>query len=279
MAETSEVVIVGGGIVGCATAYYLARAGLKPTLIEKGSVGSCASGFSAGLLNPLHGSGIPGPLEDLALSSFQLHATLAAEVKEHTGIDHQFRPAPSIYLAFDDAQSREAREVLGLADRAEGFVSRWLDGAEVLSMEPRIAPGVVGGAYVEGTIQVDSYQYTLALLQAAEKHGATIRHGTVQGLRSSNGKGVSGGAGRRRDLLRQRRPVHGAMVGRGGGLARPPGACLAPEGPDTAPEASRVSAALPVHGARGRVRISQARRHHLDRHHRGACGIRRPAYD
>ena len=188
MTDTSEVVIVGGGIVGCATAYYLARAGLRPTLIEKGSVGSCASGFSAGLLNPLHGSGIPGPLEDLAMSSFQLHQTLAAEVKEHTGIDHQFRPVPSIYLAFDDAQSLEAREVLGLADRAEGFVSRWLDGAGVLSMESRIAPGVVGGAYVDGTIQVDSYQYTLALLQAAEKHGATIRHGNVQGLRSSSGK-------------------------------------------------------------------------------------------
>ena len=188
MADTSDVVIVGGGIVGCATAYYLAKAGLKPTLIEKGSVGSCASGFSAGLLNPLHGSGIPGPLEDLARTSFQLHKTLAPEVKDQTGIDHQFRPVPSIYLSFDDAQSREASGVLDLADKAEGFVSRWVDGAEVLSMEPRIAPGVVGGAYVEGTIQVDSYQYTLALLQAAKDHGAAIRHGTVQGLQSSNGK-------------------------------------------------------------------------------------------
>ena len=188
MADTSEVVIVGGGIVGCATAYLLAKAGLKPTLIEKGDVGNCASGFSAGLLNPLHGSGIPGPLEDLARASFRLHSTLAAEVKEQTGIDHQFRPVPSIYLSFDDAQAETARRVLGLADKAEGFVSRWVDGPEVLSIEPRIAPGVVGGAYVEGTVQVDSYQYTHALLQAARDQGADVRCGAVQGLRSSGGR-------------------------------------------------------------------------------------------
>ncbi len=188
MGHTSDVVIIGGGIVGCATAYLLAKAGLKPTLIEKGSVGNCASGFSAGLLNPLHGSGIPGPLEDLARHSFQLHTELAPEVKELTGIDHQFRPVPSIYLSFDDDQSNRARDVLDLAERAEGFESRWLDGAEVLSMEPRIAPGVAGGAYVEGTVQVDSYQYTQALLQAARDRGAVMRQGTVRGLRASNGR-------------------------------------------------------------------------------------------
>ena len=52
--------IVGGGVAGCAVAYYLARAGVKSTIVERESVGSQASGYSAGGLNPLEGAGYPG---------------------------------------------------------------------------------------------------------------------------------------------------------------------------------------------------------------------------
>lgn len=54
MADTADVVIVGGGVIGCAVAYDLARAGLKVTLLEKGTVGGEASSASAGLIVPLH---------------------------------------------------------------------------------------------------------------------------------------------------------------------------------------------------------------------------------
>ena len=44
------VVIVGGGVIGCAIAYYLAQAGVRVTILERGEVGGEASGASAGLL-------------------------------------------------------------------------------------------------------------------------------------------------------------------------------------------------------------------------------------
>ena len=66
MAETSDVVVVGGGAAGCAVAYYLALAGVKATIVEQEGVATQASGFSAGGLNPLQGTGIPGPLGPLA---------------------------------------------------------------------------------------------------------------------------------------------------------------------------------------------------------------------
>ena len=47
MAQSSEVVIVGGGVAGCATAYYLSLAGVKATIIEREGISSQASGFSA----------------------------------------------------------------------------------------------------------------------------------------------------------------------------------------------------------------------------------------
>ena len=57
--ENPDVVIVGGGIVGIATAYFLGRAGVRSTVVERDAVGSHASGFAFGGLSPLAGSGIP----------------------------------------------------------------------------------------------------------------------------------------------------------------------------------------------------------------------------
>ena len=86
MADSSEVVIVGGGAAGCSVAYYLALAGFKATIIEEAGLGTQASGFSAGGLNPLQGAGIPGPLGALAIESYGMHLALWDELKEETGL-------------------------------------------------------------------------------------------------------------------------------------------------------------------------------------------------
>ena len=64
--RSSDVVIVGGGIAGMTTAYYLAKFGVRSTVIERDAIGSHASGFAYGGLSPLSGFGIPGPLADIA---------------------------------------------------------------------------------------------------------------------------------------------------------------------------------------------------------------------
>ena len=191
MAEKTDVVVVGGGIVGCATAYFLASMGVKTTLIEKDALGSGASGFAAGLLNPLHGLGIPGPLEGLARESFRIYLQLAEEVAAESGIDPQLRSSPCIYLAFNESERKEGLEHLHLAERAEGFSARWLGFEELKSLEPKVSPQVIGGVCVEGTRQIDAYQYTQALAKAATAQGATISLATVRRLSRDNGR-VSG---------------------------------------------------------------------------------------
>lgn len=191
MAATAEVVIVGGGVVGCATAYYLARRGVRATVIEKETIGSCASGFAAGLLDPLTGQGTPGALESLSQVSFRMHLDLAQEIAAETGVDFHFRPLSCVWIALDEAELPEYRALFDLARRLEGFPARWLEGTEVLSLEPRLSPRVVGAVCVGGMRQVASYEYTRALAQAAEKYGASVRHGTVSGLKRS-GSRVSG---------------------------------------------------------------------------------------
>jgi glycine/D-amino acid oxidase-like deaminating enzyme len=63
------VVIIGDGAAGCATAYYLARAGVNAIVVEREGIAANASGYNAGGLNPLQGAGIPGPLASFALES------------------------------------------------------------------------------------------------------------------------------------------------------------------------------------------------------------------
>ena len=191
MPETAEVVIAGGGIVGCATAFFLAKEGVKVTLIEPDSIASCASGFAAGILNPLDGHGIPGPLEAFAQESFRMTAPLVEEVRGETGVDPKLRDISCLWVALREHEAEQFAGLYGLAQRLEGFPARWLDGREVLSLEPRVSPRVLEGMYLEGTTQIAAYEYTLGLAEAAEKKGATIRHGRVKGLKRANGR-VSG---------------------------------------------------------------------------------------
>ena len=81
-----DVVIIGAGVVGCATAYYLGKAGVKATIIERDAAGAHASGFALGGLSPLAGAGIPEPVGHISLESWRLHNELAATLPEESGV-------------------------------------------------------------------------------------------------------------------------------------------------------------------------------------------------
>ena len=182
MAETSEVVIVGGGAAGCAVAYYLGLAGVKATIVEREGVASQASGISVGGLNPLQGAGIPGPLGPLALESHRMHLDLWDTLKDETGIDCDGQIVSILKVAFGEEELSELKETEEIFNPVEGFEARWLDSKEVSDLEPRISSEVIRGLYTRGNAVVDSYKYTLALFQAAEAHGAKVHSGSMHGL-------------------------------------------------------------------------------------------------
>jgi glycine oxidase len=105
--HSSDVVIVGGGITGMAVAYYLGKAGVKTTVIEKDSVGSHASGFAYGGLSPLGGAGIPGVM---------------AEVAQETGVNIEFRQRPTLTLAFNDDEVQRLQAPLVWQQQQAGYV-------------------------------------------------------------------------------------------------------------------------------------------------------------
>ena len=191
MVETTDVVIIGGGVAGCAVAFYLAQSGVRSTIIEREGVGNQASGYAAGGLNPLTGIGIPGPLGAFGWECFQLHIDLYGGLKEQSGIDYQNRTVAKIDLALEESDLEGLRASVALFEGVQGFEARWLEPEEIAKLEPRIGPGMLGGMYAYGNNAVDSHDFTRALAAAAEQMGATVRAGNVRGL-GTNGE-VSGG--------------------------------------------------------------------------------------
>jgi glycine oxidase len=183
MSQSSDVVIVGGGVAGCAVAYYLGKAGIKTTIVEREGIGTQASGYAAGGLNPLHG--VPAALRPLAMESFKLHLTLWDELKSATGSDFQARIVSMIKLAFEDTELSAFQELQDLFEATEGFSAQRLEATEVHKIEPRVARDVVGGLYLDGNGVVDSYLFTIALAKAAEQYGTTCQSGHVRGVQRS----------------------------------------------------------------------------------------------
>ena len=190
MTKASEVVIIGGGVAGCATAYYLALVGVKATIIERDSISSQASGFSAGGLNPLEGSCIPGPLSALAMASFKLHLGLWDGLKAETGVDFQNRKVTLHKIAFSEDELSALQESVNLFETAgeEGFSGKWLDRQEILELEPRLSPDLIGGVSLHGNATLSSLLFTQSLAEAAIRRGATVRAGLARGVRIQNGR-------------------------------------------------------------------------------------------
>ena len=189
MAESSaDIVIVGGGIAGMTTAYYLAKSGVPSVVVERDAIGSHASGFAYGGLSPLSGFGIPGPQAEIAMEAMRLHRELGKTLLDETGIDVDFRVRSSLALAFTDAEVRRLQAALPWQQLQPGYTVRWLDVAEARRVEPRIADETLGASLVEGGGAVEPYRLVLALTRAAEHLGVRVRHGRAIGLRHAGGR-------------------------------------------------------------------------------------------
>src|SRR5262252_2580036 len=186
--SSADVVIVGGGIAGMTTAYYLAKSGVSSVVVERDAIGSHASGFAYGGLSPLSGSGIPGPMAEIAQDGMRLHRELSKSLHEETGIDVDFRVRSSLALAFTEADVRRLQAALPWQQKQPGYTVRWLDLAEARRVEPRISDETLGATLTEGGGAVEPYRLVLALTRAAESLGVRVRHGRAIGLRRDGGR-------------------------------------------------------------------------------------------
>ncbi|MBW2445255.1 MAG: glycine oxidase ThiO [Deltaproteobacteria bacterium] len=184
--RTSEVVVVGGGVIGASVAFFLAREGIEVTLLERDALAAGASGAAAGMLTPTNDAADAGPFFHWAQRSLEGFESLAAELLERSGVDCEFVRSGTLRLAFDDD------DVTRLQARADTFADarlEWFDAAAVRVVEPYAAEHAVGGSYAPDEAHVRSPLLARAYAAAARRFGARIETGVeATGLRVGSGR-------------------------------------------------------------------------------------------
>ena len=187
MMNIADVVIIGGGVCGCALARELAVRGIRVTVIERDHIAAHASGKSWGGLYPASGAGIPGPLAEPAKRAAGLHTDLYGVLKDETGIDYQLRPTETITLARDDSDLADLETEAGRLLKA-GFEAELLSAERVIQLEPHVTSEIAGGMLQGAQQELDSFDFTRALAESARRRGARIITGNASSVKSSNGR-------------------------------------------------------------------------------------------
>lgn len=176
MIKTTDVAIIGGGVIGCSAAYALATAGLRVLLLERGQIACEASGEAAGMLAPQAEASQAGPFLALGLRSRGLFPGLTSALREETGLDVGYGQDGTLYPCLDEDEEAEARARLAW-QRGQGLPVEWWGAEEVRKAEPGITPTVRGALFIPGDHHVTSGTFTRALALAAARHGAEIWEG------------------------------------------------------------------------------------------------------
>jgi glycine oxidase len=154
----SRVVVIGGGVIGCAVAERLSLDGHHVTLLERDQLGSRASGAAAGELSPSH---LPGDSQSLAM-----FPEVVARVEKDSAMSVEYRVQQGLLPAFEQAE----------ADTLRAGGGRWLDAAECQKIEPALSPDVIGAVLLEHA-HLTPPRFVRALARAAAAHGAEICEG------------------------------------------------------------------------------------------------------
>ncbi|WP_405925951.1 glycine oxidase ThiO [Streptomyces sp. NBC_00035] len=170
---TSDVLVVGGGIIGLVTAWRAAQRGFTTALLDPepgGGAAQVAAGMLAAVTELHYGE---QTLLGLNLASADRYPDFAAELTEATGQDLGYRRCGTLAVALDADDRAHLRELHAL-QRQSGLDSEWLSGRECRRLEPMLAPGVRGGLRVDGDHQVDPRRLAKALVTACERAGVVF---------------------------------------------------------------------------------------------------------
>ncbi len=186
--KTTDVLIIGGGVIGCSIAYFLRKAHVDVTLLERGDIGSQASSAAAGLLAPLGPLSGPGPFADLLLSGFADLVGLVAELEDRSGVSMQYERTGALRIVHNAKRIAHLQKRF-VAWQPLGLQLYWLNGEEARQREPLLACDVCAAIYIPEESQMQASSVVQTFARAAHMLGANIsthqevEHISTQGSR------------------------------------------------------------------------------------------------
>ncbi len=181
MPEKADVVIIGGGVMGCSIAYNLAREGLKPVVIEKSDIGGEASGANGGGVRQSARNLKEMPL---AIESIQIYGQLHEEL----GMDLEYVREGNLRLCTSEEELDTMRKSVE-NQKAANLELEMLDRKQVLDINPHIGDKVIGASFCPTDGHVNPFLVTYAFFQKAKSLGARIvTHEAVKDIRLQKNK-------------------------------------------------------------------------------------------
>jgi sarcosine oxidase, subunit beta len=175
----ADVVVIGGGVVGCSVAYHLAAGGQRVTVVDRGggTTERATGGFRVQFATPIN--------VRLSLLSLELLLRFADE----TGVDPGYAPSGYLFVAAKPLQLDRLREALAVQRAAGSHAARELSAREVLECNPSLAPqDILGGTFsgTDGFLRPTEIQR--GYREAAIRLGARFLTSTVRDLRLSGSR-------------------------------------------------------------------------------------------
>jgi len=158
MSASSDILILGGGVIGLTAAYFLAREGHKVQVVDKADFGREASWAGAGIIAPAGSIRPREPYDELRARSSAMFPQLSAELREATGVDNGYLACGGLEWLGEDQQEAVR------AYQAEGIRCEACAGADLQKMEPALAPGLGSAVVLPGMAQVRNPRHLKALL-------------------------------------------------------------------------------------------------------------------
>jgi glycine oxidase len=171
MGSHSDVLIIGGGVIGLTTAYYLAREGVRVRLVDRSPPGSEASWAGAGIIPPGNPAGAKFAYDRLRAISSRAFPQLSAELRERAGIDNGYRICGGIEV-FENSD-HPAPQLW----REEGIEFQELSAVSARELEPNARLTGAIAYLLPGMAQVRNPWHLRALIAACEQVGVTIESG------------------------------------------------------------------------------------------------------
>ncbi|TXK85950.1 FAD-binding oxidoreductase [Paenibacillus sp. N3.4] len=163
----SEVVVIGGGIIGSAIAYYTAKAGISVTVIERGDLVSGTSSRCDGNILAID--------KDLGFDSQMslISQELVTELNKELQIPFEYRRTGSI-LVCESEEEMEAAEKWVRQQTEAGLPFRMLDRSDIKQESAYFADDLLGGLECATDSTINSYMLSYSLIDGAERYGAQI---------------------------------------------------------------------------------------------------------
>ena len=178
--QTADIVIIGGGIVGISTAWFLARQGVDVVVCEKGYVAGEQSGRNWGWVRQ---QGRDPRELPMMIESMRIFENLEQEIGESVG----FRRGGCLFTANSAKDMQRFHDWLATAKDFE-LDTRVIDAAELARIAPGTSPQWQGAMYTPGDACAEPHKTTPAIARAAARAGATILTScAVRGIEASAG--------------------------------------------------------------------------------------------